>query len=647
MMLEKILRRIIICGIFAVPFIPLVVYSSLYQPRIAAWSICFHIIVELITVAWIPLAVVYEEYRPRRSWILGAFALFVVIIAIADAQGVNPYLSFWSTYTRMDGWISLIHVFAFLVVVSSVIASEKIWRQLFQVSLGISVLISLFGFLQTAGVLPLAMRGQSGLSARIDSTIGNPIFLAVYLLFHIFIAGLLCYQTWIENPSDYSSDYLFDKGLAKSFVYIVIILIDAVALFLTGARGTILGLIGGIVLTIIIFAVTQHSYRLRIVAVITIVALVAFGGVLRLSKDTPFVQSIGSLNRFAAVSLGDGTVKSRLLDIGIAWKGVKERPILGWGQENYFIVREKYYDPRMQEVDPWNDRVHNIIFDWLIAGGILGLISYLLVFATTLWVLWTRSVSSIPERAVLTGLLAAYSINNLAVFDVILTYILFVIILSYIVFRERKQDKKEFLLKRKILPQNTLPFVAVLSGILLLPCVWYINVSAIVANNALFEALAPQDTLTKNLEYFKQAITYESYGSVTARLELCTFAIGVIQQHGLSESIKQQFFDLANHEMELQSERSPLDPRFPFYRGALIDIHGDYETAATLLKRAHELAPTQQSFLFSLAVNARERGDFLQELAYYKEAMDLDPSYSFAKQYYTATLFSTATSTYP
>jgi hypothetical protein len=117
-----------------------------------------------VTGAWLALAIVFDKYRPRRFSILGAFAIFALVMAIANAQGENPYLSFWSNYERMDGWITLIHVFMFIVVTSSMLTTEKIWSFLFQVSIIVSVLVGIWGLLQLAGAV--VDYGQYGLNAR-------------------------------------------------------------------------------------------------------------------------------------------------------------------------------------------------------------------------------------------------------------------------------------------------------------------------------------------------------------------------------------------------------------------------------------------------------------------------------------------------
>jgi O-antigen ligase len=119
----------------------------------------------------------------------------------------------------------------------------------------------------------------------------------------------------------------------------------------------------------------------------------------------------------------------------MAWQGVKERPILGWGQENYSIVYGKYSDARVPTFDAWSDRVHNIIFDQLIAGGFMGLFAYLSIFATVLRMLWQRNTFSLSEQALLSGLFAAYFFQNLFFYDTTASYILFGTVLAYIVRR--------------------------------------------------------------------------------------------------------------------------------------------------------------------------------------------------------------------
>src|SRR5437016_2533805 len=105
MTIEGALRWVVFGGIFALPFIVFLVAQSLFFPFITGKNFTFRIIVEIKTGAYLALALANPVYRPRRSYLLGVFALFVVIVALADAFGVYPFKSFWSNYERMDGWV--------------------------------------------------------------------------------------------------------------------------------------------------------------------------------------------------------------------------------------------------------------------------------------------------------------------------------------------------------------------------------------------------------------------------------------------------------------------------------------------------------------------------------------------------------------
>ncbi|HEV3245153.1 MAG TPA: O-antigen ligase family protein, partial [Candidatus Paceibacterota bacterium] len=420
---EKILRWVVLVGVFALPFIPLVVTTWLFFPFITGKNFLFRAIVEAVTLCWLALCLVAPKYRPRRNWIFAAFLIFIVVIAIADTQGVNPFKSFWSNFERMDGWITIAHLFCYTVVAACVINAENLWRRLFELTIAISVFIDLWGFSQIFGVVALGEGGTSGLSARIDATFGNPIYLAIYMLFHVFLAALLVYQSgrlkwepWerIAFPVALVVGLLFIAvsggtlswpavllylvvlacivGLMfakRSYLLSFVIALDAIALLFTGTRGTTFGLIGGTVLGGLIYIfLAPHAKQARKYVLGGIALIIIAAGGLWLARDTSAVASVGFLQRLVEISPTETTVASRFLNIGIAWQGIKERPILGWGQEEYAIVFDKYYDPRMYPDEQWFDRVHDIVFDWWVAGGTLGLLSYLGLLGSYLWILW-------------------------------------------------------------------------------------------------------------------------------------------------------------------------------------------------------------------------------------------------------------------
>ena len=651
---QDMLRWTVVGAVFVLPFVPFIVadgqmFPNLFFPYITAKNFAFRILVEIMAAAWLALALVLPQYRPRRSWVMGAFALFVLAIGIADLFGAYPGKSIWSNFERMEGWITLAHLLAYLVVATSVLNTEKIWRRLFQVSLVASMLLAINGVMQIIGVAALGQGGVGGLSARIDATFGNPIYLAAYMLFHIFLAAMLWTQMRKVRPA---KDHLW-----PAIFYCGAIIMDTIALLFTGTRGAMLGLIGGALLTFILLSFSHGAKKWRVITVSFFAALIVLGGIVWVARDSAVVRSIVFLDRLASISLTDNTTKARFFNMGMAWQGVKERPLLGWGQENYALVFDKYYDPRMYAQEQWFDRVHNSVFDWWIAGGTLGLLAFLGVFAAALLVLWrpsaergstelsranARSVFGFggkeafthEERSILTGLLAAYFAHNLTVFDNITSSILFVTVLGYIVYRETAARDAAPIIRATIIPQGALGWVGAGSGILAIFLIWSINANAYTANKTLIAGIQGQPGgVAQNLELLKRAISYQSLGTQEAREQLAQITMSILASDQVPADVKAQFAQTAVSELDKQAAASPLDARHPLFAAGVLDAAGLYKEAAVYYQRARELSPGKQSILYQMGQNALLQGDEESAVKYLAEAYNLEKSNFTAAQY--------------
>ena len=116
----------------------------------------------------------------------------------------------------------------------------------------------------------------------------------------------------------------------------------------------------------------------------------------------------------------------------MAFKGVLERPLTGYGQEGFNYIFNKYYDPSLYKQEQWFDRAHNAFIDWLSAGGLPAFLLYLSLFGSAILLLWRSSELSRPERIALTAALAGYAIHNFFVFDNLYSYIYFFALLALI-----------------------------------------------------------------------------------------------------------------------------------------------------------------------------------------------------------------------
>ncbi len=624
MQAERIVRYVVLGGIFLIPFIPFLIANSLFFPFITGKNFAFRIIVELIFAAWVYLALADPKYRPRFSWILASFSAFAAIIALADIFSVNPYKSFWSNFERMDGYVTLLHLFAYFIVASATLSSEKFWERLLNTSIGASVLVAGYGYLQLFGVIAIT---QS--SVRISSTLGNASYLAVYMIFHMFLAGLLFARRFENVPLRY--------------LYGAIIFLEGVVLYHTATRGAILGFLGGVFVTallVILFERKQKVFRKGALWCIALMLLVS-GGLFAL-RGSSFIAQSPVLSRFSEISLGESGVNARFVIWNMAWQGVKERPLLGWGQESFNYVFNKNYDPRLYAQEQWFDRVHNIVFDWLIAGGFLGLLGYLSLFLSALWYLWfyrrAEPAFTVLEKALLTGLLAAYFFQNLFVFDNITSYLLFATVLAYITTRSvgwREPLWAGWKFDEGVLNRIAAPVLLIATLFIL----YFFNGPGLLTARTLIQALSKQENVEKNIQFFKQAIAYDSFGTQEVREQIMVTALGALSVN-IDPSIKQEFSILALSELEKQAQERSGDARAKLFLANFLTQIGQHDAAIALLEKTIPLTPRKQQLYLAIANAYLGKGDYAGSLGPLSKAFALEPASNDARiAYATGALY--------
>ncbi|MDP3726492.1 MAG: O-antigen ligase family protein [bacterium] len=610
---NKILRYGILAGIFLLPFIPFIISKGMFFPFITGKNFAFRIIVEIILAGWLILAWRDVQYRLKFSWILGTLAVFVGAVTVADIFGEDFFRSFWSNYERMDGLITLLHLCAFFVVGSSVMNTKFLWERFFQTSLGASILISIYSIFQLLGFVVINQGG-----VRIDATLGNATYLAGYLLFHIFFAAFLIVQK--HNP----------RWL--QYFYGGVILLHTIILFNTMTRGAILGLIGGAMTTALLLTIFNwNNTRVKKYTLGFLTGVVIFIGIFIAIKDMQFVRNNQILDRFASLSLDSG--KSRFLVWSVAWEGVKENPVLGWGQDNYIIAFSKHYKSRLYSEEPWFDRAHNVVFDWLISAGALGLVSYLAVFFALLYAIWIRSktyarteerehkftqdVFSVPEKSILTGLIAAYLFHNLFVFDNVVSYIFFFSILALVHSAYSREPKSQSAphQNQKTHDERT-EFINRLIGpvvlIALIFSLYALNIKHILGNRALLNAidmravqqLESQDgresILREKLTLFEKSLRSGYLGRMETREQL-TQAANALVNAPVSQIVKQEFFILANMEMGKQIEESPNNLRPRLFKASLHLTYQLFDETISEIEEAFKISDKKQDMYIMLA----------------------------------------------
>jgi O-antigen ligase/Tfp pilus assembly protein PilF len=645
--MRDVLKWVVLGGLFLLPLTPLVVTGSMFFSYITGKNFAFRIIVEIVTAAWLLLALYDAKYRPRFSWILASLAAFVGVIFVADLFGETPAKSFWSNFERMEGWVTLIHLLAYFIVLGSMLRTEKLWTYFLNTWLASAFVTSVVGLGQVFGFSAIA---QSGV--RIEARLGNAIYMAAYMLFCIFIALILLARA---------------KAVGLRWLYGGAVLLFAFLLVETGTRGTLLGLVCGLFATAAYYALfSPRKSTVRKVAVLGMIALALSAGLFYAARNSAPVTRSPILNRIASISLSEGTTRFTIW--GIALEGVKERPILGWGQSNFDYVFDKYYKPSLYAQEAWFDRVHDIVLDWLIAGGIVGFLAYAAVWVAAFWMLGagrrekpaekkyqkrteTEAANAAPafsvvERGLLVGLLVGYAIHNIFVFDNLVSYMLFATMLAFM--HASRAREIPYLSALPAPREFVLWITAPLAAAALILCLYFGNTRHIAASRDLIDAIMVISAaggqqlpaarynalLMEGLDAFKSALSRHSFAGEEIREQLADYAGRVYGDERASPETKKAYVALAESELRAQLALQPKQARMHTFLSTLYRTVGEDERALAELAITRTLSPQKQITFFDIGIIYINRKEYAKAEEIFRQAFELAPDYDIARAYY-------------
>lgn len=616
---------------------PFVVSSSLLFPFITGKNFLFRIIIEICLGLWVFDCLKNKESRPKRSMVAFSIIAFVSVLGLADLLGVDPYRSFWSNYERMEGWITLLHLLAFFYIVASSL-TEKLWYRLIQISLATSFIVGVQALFELKNI------------DRVDGSFGNSTYLGAYAMFHVFFSLMFILRHFYEQKRN-------DVFMLNISIYSFLALFNSVILYFTGTRSALLGLVGGLSVVACIYIFTEREHKgLRNISIGIVGLIIVTVGVLASIRGTDFAKRNPLIDRFSSLATLDiknyaeNAGNARFMVWSIALEGVKERPVLGWGQDNFPKVFSKYYVPGMFEQEQWFDRCHNVFFDWLIAGGVLGLLAYLSMFVSVLSMVWSKksSVSSV-EKGIITGIIVAYFIHNIFVFDNITSYILIFLLLAFVHLKDAKEVR---FLSGKV-SDNSQYMIASLIILVLGYAMYTLNYPGFRASQDIINALSYSQValssdskidvkdkeayMVQSYGYFKSSINRNTFGTRESGEQLSDVTSQVYKGN-FSNDLKNSFEEIADTRLRAEATRLPLDTRANLFYGIYLLNIGKKNEAVNFLEKAHELSPKKQTILFSLSEAYSYLGNEASSTDALRMAYELDKSFARPAIFYATNL---------
>lgn len=550
-------------------FSVLFVFSGLFFPFITSKTIIFQIVVELMFVAFLLLCLFDSKYRLQLSstvLLLGMYLLFLTVASLFS--GNDFYRSFWSNNERSDGILLLTHLWLFSIVLTGFLRSLKEWLYVLDIFLVACFAVAVVALDQYLALTwPDAWSAHfipSSNGARLASTIGNAGYVGGYMVFGFFISLFMFLKRFSL------------KSIWLNLWYGLVFFVSFFIAIQTQTRGAYLALGFGILVLLVYLMWFYFNYKYLKLALIAILLFGIFSlGGLFYFKDSSFVKNQSILNRISSISVSSGTAVNRLVTWEIGWRGLQERPILGYGQENFYQVFDRYYNTKNTE--HWFDRCHNMFCDRAITGGSFGLLSYLALLLLPFIYLWIRYIKQESDQTekndnqehwsrkflmpvIFSILIIAYIIQNFFIFEALATYIPLIMVLSFVGLYG-KNWSPQILNSEKF--KKSLSIFAI---VLLLPLMWLFSLYPIRANADFIKVLSSNSTnLNAKIYAFEEVLNRGTFGNQEYRRHYFSFYESVMMDYlsqtpnrnSETDQIMADFSNKMEAQLNLQIQENP------------------------------------------------------------------------------------------
>ena len=349
--------------------------------------------------------------------------IFGIVAIITTVMSISPSISFWGSYARRAGLLTLLCGILFFLIISSHINTRRQVYRIVYVVLISSAIVSFIGIVQS--YFPGILFGYQPGTRGVYSTMGNPLALSVFLAMIIPFNIMLILKKLGNKKGR--------KEIILIFSLILLFGMNFWCLYLAQYSITILLYLIPAVVFLLLFGLIRHKRIVFVSALsasllLVIVAALILGPILsRIYPD----RGYGGVVRYITSSEGLGlkTLQNRTQ----YWKGTIEyiiespevpfsndilsptRTFIGYGLETYIITFQSFFSADMQDFRSRLfvplDRPHNHYLYMAASMGLLGLMSYLAILAVFIFLAF-RSIhrsKSNTNRLLLIAIIAGMS----------------------------------------------------------------------------------------------------------------------------------------------------------------------------------------------------------------------------------------------
>jgi O-antigen ligase len=631
--MKQIIANIVRYFIYATFFVPLLVFpTSFIFPFVVPKILVFRSLVELMLGGYVLLLFInWQEFKPKFSWLHMAVLGFFISFSISTFAGVDWYHSFWDNHERMLGLFTIAHYVAYYFVVGAMFKTWDEWKRALRVFLVAGSAVMFVGVLQIFNPNLLLNQG----SPRIIATLGNAIYVGGYGMFLVFVSFLL---------------FLKEENKVWKWVSACAGLLAFVSMIFSGTRGSMLGFVIGSAVALVAYILFLRDLpKVRKILMIIAGFGVILVGLLYVFRNSEFVQKIPAVNRVFETSFETVKNSPRWFAWESAVESWKEKPVFGWGPNNFFYAFNKYYQPKSLEFgygETWFDNAHNILVNTLAVQGVVGVVTYLFMFAVAvILVIIARKKRGLNVHVAVVSIafLAAHLVQSITVFENPTSYLYFVFWLAMIAFVVKPAvfDEKNMVKNNttSIGVNKTIGLGGVVTtGVVFMLIVFIFNIQPARANMQTLEALKYLSYQPETgLELMKKALAFSSPHIDDIRSDLARTAAQVVAggDTKLDKEKKVEIFMVAFEALQSNVALHPYDIRNYLTLSQLSQsgylLTGDIKYITdygTYLQTALSYSPRRQQIIYNVANFNLQIGKMDEAVKLIEDTITDDPKVS-------------------
>ena len=322
--------------------------------------------------------------------------VFGLVTILATAASITPAISFWGSYFRKAGLLTLIcWILFFLIVAQQIRNRTQLLRAVYTLLLS-SGIVSLLGILQCLFPDVMLRVIHSMYTGRVFSTVGNPLFLSSFLAMAIPLNLALIVYSWSKRKERRKTGILI--GL------VILLTLQLWCLWLAQYSITILLYIIAPIIFIILLGIVKRKRLILSLGAASLLALVIVAGLLMAPlllsgtsvetpepedlESVPISEDIGLHSLGLRIQYWRSTVDIVLESPEVPFSNDRLhdfRRLIGYGPETFIVTFQLVFPEELKTEYTYRselvDHPHNHYLYLPATMGLLGLMSFLSILA--------------------------------------------------------------------------------------------------------------------------------------------------------------------------------------------------------------------------------------------------------------------------